>query len=164
MSTDRRHPLAPMDRVTWHVKEAELYLRLATDKRRDGLFADPQTAGLLLGLAQAHTALAGLPPEQAAMAEKLRGMQAELSVLRRIVVDYLGEGLFDGPPDVRAWSHKLHYSLKSRHIDLTSLVDARIEALGGDPDRARDEAAELAEEPSALHFPVDPWDTSTPAA
>jgi hypothetical protein len=145
MTADQRRAPAPMDLTTWHVKEAELYLRLATDKRRDGMFADPETAGLLLGLAQTHTALAALPREQAAMAEELRGMEAELSVLRRIVVEYLGEGLFDGPPDVRAWSSKLHHSLKSRHIDLTALVDARIEALGGDPDQARDEASELAE-------------------
>jgi hypothetical protein len=129
MSDNRRTP-APMDRVTWHVREAELYLRLAADQRANNRFADPQTASLLLGLSQAHTALAALPGEVTRANEALAEADAAMDAVLCVVAGHLCEMSVSEVPQVRKWASGIASELDHISQNVDGRMQARAESLG----------------------------------
>ncbi|WP_042408156.1 phiSA1p31-related protein [Streptacidiphilus carbonis] len=120
-----------------HFAEAERHLSQASWRRSSdprSPYSDPQTASLLLAQAQVHATLAGLPEEAKAAQERLREVERELSVMRRVVADTIGEFMFDGPMAAKRIAWGLAYSLESRRVSIADAARERIEGLGGNPD------------------------------
>jgi hypothetical protein len=112
------------------VREAELYLRLAADQRVNNRFADPQTAALLLGLSQAHTALATLPEEITHADEALAKAHAEMDAVLRVVAGHVCEMSVGEIPQVRKWASEIASELDHIGQNIDDRVQARAESLG----------------------------------
>ncbi len=133
MTTDGRFQPAPMDLVTWHAKEAELYLRLTANQRMNNRFADPQTAALLLGLSQAHTALATLPEEVARVNDALANVHAGLDAVLAVVAGHVCEMSVSEVPQVREWARGIATELDRIGRNIDGRVEARADSLGVGP-------------------------------
>jgi hypothetical protein len=122
---------------TNHYAEAERYLSQASWFRGTGPDAEPvnpQAAAVLASLAQAHATLAALPEQTVAVQEALREVRMELSVMRRVVAETIGEALFDGSPAAKRFAWGLAYSLECRRVPIADAAKERIASLGGDPE------------------------------
>ena len=111
---------------TSHLREAELYLRLAADQRVNNRFADPQTAELLLGLSQAHAALANLPEQQVIAQERL-------ATVLRVVVERVITMATHHESAVRKQAEQLMRDLDEAGANIDDLVDECSAEVGRGP-------------------------------